>query len=325
MQWRGRRQSGNIEDRRGEQTGGLPPTRGFPRIGFPRSGGGLGGGSLGGGFGRRTGLGGIGTIVIVALILLFGTNLFNGDDQSVTNPSAVNQPATTGNPLDTAATTGQVGETGDAARDFVAVVLADTEDVWHAQFQKLGATYQEPTLVLFSGAVESACGFAQAASGPFYCPADRKVYIDLSFFHELSQRFGAPGDFAQAYVIAHEIGHHVQNLMGVMDKVAALRPQQSREEQNAMSVRVELQADCFSGVWAHDTQRSKQVLEGGDVEEALGAASAVGDDRIQKQTQGYVVPDAFTHGSAQQRTTWFTRGFEGGDLRACDTFTAAQL
>jgi predicted metalloprotease len=325
MQWRGRRQSGNIEDRRGQPTGGLPPMRGFPRIGFPRSGGPFGGGPLGGGFGRRTGLGGIGTIIIIVLILLFGTNLLQDGDRSVTDPSAVNRPAATDNPLDTGATTGQGGATSDAAREFVAVVLADTEDVWHAQFQKLGTAYQEPTLVLFSGAVESACGFARSATGPFYCPADRKAYIDLSFFRELSQRFGAPGDFAQAYVIAHEIGHHVQNLMGLMDKVAALRPEQSQDEQNALSVRVELQADCFAGVWAHDTQRSKQVLESGDVEEALGAASAVGDDRIQKQTQGYVVPDAFTHGSAEQRMTWFTRGFEGGDLRACDTFAAAQL
>jgi predicted metalloprotease len=184
----------------------------------------------------------------------------------------------------------------------------------------LGRTYQEPRLVLFSGAVDSGCGFAQAAVGPFYCPLDQKVYIDLEFYDELQRRFGAPGDFAQAYVIAHEVGHHVQNLLGISGKVQAAQQRAGTDAANELSVRLELQADCLAGVWAHQTERQKKVLESGDIEEAMGAAAAVGDDSIQKKTQGYVVPESFTHGSAEQRVGWFRRGFESGSVDDCDTF-----
>jgi predicted metalloprotease len=202
------------------------------------------------------------------------------------------------------------------------VVLADTEDVWNQTFRDdLGRSYQEPRLVLFSGGVDSGCGFAQAAVGPFYCPLDQKVYIDLDFYDELQRRFGAPGDFAQAYVIAHEVGHHVQNLLGISGKVHDAQQRAGSGGANELSVRLELQADCLAGVWAHQTQRQKQVLERGDVEEALGAAAAVGDDRIQMKTQGYVVPESFTHGSAAQRVRWFKRGFESGSIDSCDTFS----
>jgi hypothetical protein len=205
------------------------------------------------------------------------------------------------------------------------VVLADTEDTWHAQFRQMGKAYQEPTLVLFSGAVESACGFAQAAVGPFYCPADQKVYIDLSFYQDLKSRHGAPGDFAQAYVIAHEIGHHVQNLLGISEKVHSARRQISQAEGNRLSVMLELQADCFAGVWAHHADRARHILEPGDVEEALNAASAIGDDRLQRESRGYVTPDSFTHGSSKQRVRWFRQGLESGDVMACNTFRADNL
>jgi predicted metalloprotease len=205
-------------------------------------------------------------------------------------------------------------------RQFVSVVLADTEDVWREQFRQLGREYEEPTLVLFSGRVESACGLASSAVGPFYCPRDHKLYIDLAFFEELKRRFGAPGDFAQAYVIAHEVGHHVQTLLGTNAKVDRLRGRISQQEFNQLSVRLELQADFLAGVWAHHAQRSQQILEPGDLEEALRAAAAIGDDRLQRQAQGYVVPDSFTHGSSEQRIRWFRRGFETGDLSQGDTF-----
>jgi predicted metalloprotease len=217
------------------------------------------------------------------------------------------------------------GSADDELGQFVSVVLADTEDTWNELFKQANRQYQEPTLVLFSGAVQSACGMGQAAMGPFYCPGDHKLYIDLSFYRELQNRFRAPGDFAQAYVIAHEVGHHVQNLLGIMDRVNQMRSRMSRTEANALSVRVELQADCFAGIWAHHAQRSRQVLEQGDLEEALNAASAIGDDRLQKQGQGYVVPESFTHGSSTQRQLWFKRGFETGQTRACDTFSAQNL
>jgi predicted metalloprotease len=213
----------------------------------------------------------------------------------------------------------------DPMKEFVSVVLADTEDTWGALFQQAGAQYQEPTLVLFSGAVQSACGFAQAAVGPFYCPADRKLYIDLDFYGDLRERFGAPGDFAQAYVIAHEIGHHVQNLLGIADKVRGAQQRVSQSEGNELSVRMELQADCLAGIWAHHANRSRQILEEGDVEEALNAASQIGDDRMQMRAQGYVSPDSFTHGSAEQRARWFRHGLETGDLEGCNTFQAARL
>ena len=209
--------------------------------------------------------------------------------------------------------------------DFVSVVLADTEDTWGALFSQAGGEYEEPSLVLFSGAVESACGFAQAAMGPFYCPADRKVYIDLSFYQDLRTKMGAPGDFAQAYVVAHEIGHHVQNLLGISDQVHEARRRVSQAEYNKLSVRLELQADCFSGLWANQADRTRHILESGDIEEALNAASMIGDDRLQKQAQGYVTPDSFTHGSSAQRVRWFKRGLQSGRVDACDTFNTAQL
>lgn len=213
----------------------------------------------------------------------------------------------------------------DEMGQFVSVVLADTEDTWNAIFRQMGRDYPEPTLVLFSGSVQSACGFAQAAVGPFYCPGDRKVYIDLSFYEDLRTKLKAPGDFAQAYVIAHEVGHHVQTVLGISEQVRAAGQGRSQEEANALSVRQELQADCFAGVWGHHAQRTRQILEPGDVEEALAAASAIGDDRLQMQSRGYVAPESFTHGSSEQRVRWFRRGFESGDAGACDTFAASRL
>jgi hypothetical protein len=209
--------------------------------------------------------------------------------------------------------------------EFVSVVLADTEDVWQALFREMGQSYEEPKLVLFSGAVESACGLASAAVGPFYCPMDQKVYIDLSFYSDLKNRFGAPGDFAQAYVIAHEVGHHVQNLLGIAEKVNSLRGRVSESEANRLSVMMELQADCLAGVWAHHADRARQILEAGDVEEALNAASMIGDDRMQRRSRGYVTPDSFTHGSSTQRVRWFTRGLESGDMSQCNSFQADRL
>ena len=203
----------------------------------------------------------------------------------------------------------------DDMRKFVAVVLGETEDVWSEAFRKMGRTYQPPKLVLFSGAVESACGMAGSAMGPFYCPSDHKIYLDLSFFEDLRTRFGASGDFAQAYVIAHEVGHHVQTLLGISQKVNELQSRVSPSERNKLSVMMELQADCFAGVWAHQADKSRQILEAGDIEEGLNAASAIGDDRIQRRTQGHVVPDAFTHGSSAQRVRWFKTGLEHGNPR----------
>ena len=208
--------------------------------------------------------------------------------------------------------------------EFVAHVLGSTEDTWRQQFTALGRDYEDPRLVLFSGSVQSACGYAQAAMGPFYCPADHKVYLDLTFFDELHQRFGAPGDFAQAYVIAHEVGHHVQTLTGISAQVQAAGRGASKAQVNALSVRQELQADCFAGVWANHADSSRRILDPGDLEEALGAATAIGDDRLQKQAQGYAVPDSFTHGSSEQRVRWFRRGFESGDIGSCDTFAAQE-
>ena len=256
--------------------------------------------------------GGIGTIILVLLALFFDVDP-GALLQSKAPSGASSQPSA-------AAPPGQ-----DDLRTFVSVVLADTEDTWRDLFRRMGSTYQDPKLVLFTGAVQSACGFAQAAVGPFYCPADQKVYIDLSFYQELKNRFRAPGDFAQAYVIAHEIGHHVQNLLGISDQVEALRSRSKAAEANALSVRLELQADCFAGVWAYHAHKARQILEAGDVEEGLNAASAIGDDRLQMQAKGYVAPDSFTHGSSAQRVRWFKRGLAGGDLRQCDTFKAAPL
>ena len=256
--------------------------------------------------------GGLGAIVIVVLALLFGV-----DPRMLTQMLPTETPAPAPGP----ARTGQQ----DPMADFVSVVLADTEDTWNDLFRRGGATYQEPKLVLFSGAVQSACGFAQAAVGPFYCPADQKVYIDLAFYQDLRNRFQAPGDFAQAYVIAHEVGHHVQNLLGIAQKVRQAQQRASSEQANALSVRMELQADCFAGVWAHHANRTRQILEQGDVEEALNAAAQIGDDRMQMRGRGYVSPESFTHGSGEQRVRWFRAGLESGELDRCDTFSTSRL
>ena len=252
--------------------------------------------------------GGLGGIVLIALALLFGADPRQVLEQ-VPNSGQVPAPQSSR----------PINPEEEELKQFVATVLASTEDVWHEQFRKIGRQYREPTLQLFSDRAESACGVAGASVGPFYCPADQKIYIDLSFFRELSSRFRAPGDFAQAYVIAHEVGHHVQNLLGTMDQVNSARARNSERLNNELSVRLELQADFYAGVWAHYAQR-KGVVEPGDYEEALGAASAVGDDRLQRESQGYVVPDSFTHGTSTQRVEWFRRGFESGDVRQGNTF-----
>jgi predicted metalloprotease len=258
--------------------------------------------------------GGIGTLVLLLVAMYLGVD-----------PSVIlNQvPTNGGGSYDSPPATSRPGD--DPMVDFVATVLGDTEDTWHSLFRNMGSTYQEPSLVLFSGAVESNCGFAQAAMGPFYCPLDQKVYIDLSFYRDLKTRFQAPGDFAQAYVIAHEVGHHVQNLLGIAERVHAMRRRVSEREANALSVRMELQADCLAGVWAHHADEARQILEEGDVEEALRAASSIGDDRLQRQSQGMVIPESFTHGSSEQRVRWFTRGIESGEFTQCNTFEAGSL
>ncbi len=283
MRWIGRRQSTNIEDRRGQTT-------------------------------RRVAGGGCGTIILVLIVWL----LFGGNPLELLNTL---QPTGEQSSVSTYQGTAEENELAQ----FVGVVLGDTEDVWHMLFRQAGMEYREPKLVLFSDAVQSACGFASAATGPFYCPGDEKVYIDLAFFRELQQRFEAPGDFAMAYVIAHEVGHHVQNLLGINDRVMAMRNRMSQREFNKYLVRLELQADFLAGVWAHHAQRMHNILEEGDIEEAINAASAVGDDRIMKRTQGYVVPDAFTHGTSEQRVRWFTKGFKTGDMNQGDTFNADYL
>ena len=285
MLWKGERQSKNVEDRRG-----FTLARG------------IGGGGLG--------------ILAVALVAMF----FGVD------PTVILQDLTTSN-VPTSSSSAPVALTAaeQEQREFVSVVLADTEDAWHDLFRQMNATYREPKLVLFTGAVESACGMAQSAVGPFYCAQDQKVYIDLDFYRELRDRFHAPGDFAQAYVIAHEVGHHVQNLLGVMPKVQEARLRADARGGNALSVRLELQADCFAGVWANHANKMKHMLEAGDVEEGLNAATAIGDDRLLRQAGRSVSPDSFTHGSSAQRVGWFKRGLVNGDLRDCDTFAAAQL
>jgi predicted metalloprotease len=305
MRWKTGRRSENVEDRRDEG--------GFPGGGMPR-------GRIPIRMGRRTVGGGLGTIVLVLAALYFGV------DPGVFLDTGGSVPV----PMDTQMgsqppSAGFRSGPRDELADFVSVVLADTEDTWHPLFQEMNRRYQDPKLVLFSGYVRSACGLAQAAMGPFYCPADHKVYIDLSFYDELRTKFGAPGDFAQAYVIAHEVGHHVQNLLGISDKVQAARRRSDETKGNQLSVRLELQADCLSGVWAHHADRARSILETGDVEEALRAATAIGDDRLQKQARGYVTPDSFTHGTSAQRVRWFRRGLEKGELKACDTFSTDRL
>ncbi|WPP51712.1 KPN_02809 family neutral zinc metallopeptidase [Catalinimonas niigatensis] len=279
MRWKGRRQSTNVDDRRGSR-------------------------------GKTIAVGGgLGTVVLIVLSLLFG-----GDPSDLINV-ATQQSTTTQAPS---------AEENELA-EFVTVVLADTEDVWNQVFQQQGRQYQEPTLVLFSGSDQSACGSAQAATGPFYCPADQQVYIDLSFQQTLSQRLGAGGDFAMAYVVAHEVGHHVQNLLGISRQVQSQRNQLSEAEYNRLSVKLELQADFFAGLWAHHADQISDILQEGDIEEALNAANAIGDDRLQKQSQGQVVPDAFTHGTSEQRMRWFKKGYETGDINQGDTFNATNL
>ncbi|MGN8169711.1 KPN_02809 family neutral zinc metallopeptidase [Agrobacterium sp. 22117] len=296
MQWRGRRQSDNIEDRRGMSTGGMGGGGGF-RLPTGGRGGGIGIGGL---------------VVILLISWALGINplaLLSGD---MSTDSGGQQQQTGTRPQ---------GQSSDETTAFVRTILAETEDTWGKIFQASGETYQKPTLVLFSGQVRSACGNATSASGPFYCPVDRKVYLDTDFFRELSQRFGASGDFAQAYVIAHEVGHHVQNLTGVLPEFNQRRQSMSESQANALSVKVELQADCYAGIWGKSTQQ-KGILEAGDLEEALNAAHQIGDDTLQKKTQGYVVPDSFNHGTSAQRVEWFRRGFESGRVEDCDTFSA---
>jgi predicted metalloprotease len=264
-----------------------------------------------GGGGRIVLGGGIGTVILVVLYLLLG-----GNPQALFNSQQAQLPQTA--QYDSQAPR-------DEASKFVAVVLAETEDAWNAIFQQMGAQYEEPKLMLFTDEIRSGCGFASGATGPFYCPEDRRVYIDLGFFRELQNRLGAGGDFAEAYVIAHEVGHHVQNLLGISDRVQAARRRVSEAEYNRLSVRLELQADFLAGVWARYTDRVKHIVEAGDIEEAMRAAAAVGDDRLQYRSRGYVVPDSFTHGTSEQRVRWFRRGYETGDLSQGDTFNAPEL
>lgn len=297
MRWQRGRKSANVEDRRS--------TRGRIRRPSAKGAGGLG-------------IGGVIVVVVAAWFL--------GIDPSVVLQGVSDQSSTRQQ-----TTTQQTAPGDDKLKDFVSVILAHTEDTWTPIFKEMDRTYSPPKLVLYTGQVSSACGLGQAAMGPFYCPGDYKMYIDLSFFQEMKSRLGAPGDFAQAYVIAHEVGHHVQTLLGISKQVNEARRQASKTRSNQLSVRMELQADCFSGVWARKAnernikQTGQALLETGDLEEGLNAAEAIGDDRLQRQSQGFVVPDSFTHGTSAQRARWFTRGYETGDLRECDTFGASQL
>ncbi len=287
------RESDNVEDRRGENAGG----RGLP----------IGGRGLG-----------VGTIVIALIASYFVgvdprvvVNVLGGIDSGV--PTQSNVPS------------GPAPQPRDEIGRFMAIVLADTEDTWGALFKQVGGDYRPPKLVLFTNAFPTACGTGRSAAGPFYCPQDRKVYLDTSFFDLLAQRLGAAGDFAQAYVIAHEVGHHVQNQLGIIERTAQLRGRMVEAQYNQLLVRVELQADCFAGIWAHHADRSRRILEAGDLEEALRAASRIGDDVLQKQAQGYAVPETFTHGTSEQRVRWFRAGYENGSMKACDTFEARAL
>lgn len=327
MRWRGQKKSSNIEDRRSQGPGiGFPfPTGGGRRMRIPMPGSGGSGG----------GLGLMGLLIVVGLMLFFGVDprvILQGGGQGLPKFEMpkfdVPETQNTGGRIQLPGQSGSGSTSGQTAsddemKDFVATVLGTTEEVWHDYFRTSGKTYKAPTLVLFRGSTRSGCGTGLAQMGPFYCPLDQKVYIDLSFYQELKNRFRAPGDFAQAYVIAHEIGHHVQALLGIAAKVQNARQRMSKKEGNRLQVMMELQADCLAGIWAHRLE--KNVLEAGDIEEGLNAASAIGDDRIQKQTQGYVVPDAFTHGSSKQRVTWFKQGYQSGDFRSCDTFNAPSL
>jgi uncharacterized protein len=296
MDLSGQRRSTNIEDRRGG--GGAAP----------------GGGGGGGRRGVTLGLGGIIGVVVISKLL-------GADPQQVLAALAGNAPPG----ASPTASAPRSPADNDAAKDFMAAVLGSTEDTWGALFQESGSQYPEPGLVLFRNQVASACGRASSATGPFYCPGDDKLYLDLSFFDELARRLNAPGDFAQAYVIAHEVGHHIQNVTGVEKRMRAAQRGKDEAEQNELSVRMELQADCYAGVWAHHAQSSKPFLQQGDIEEAIGAATAIGDDRLQKQAQGYVVPESFTHGTSAQRVKWFSVGFKQGSIASCDTFKTTTL
>lgn len=335
VRWRGGRESDNVEDRRGESgPSGFPFPMGRGRgrgMRFPFP------GRRGGG-GRKGGIGIMGMLVIVGLMLFFGVDpsvILQGGPQPSQSPGTqmpdIRLPGSGTQPGQAPRTRSgpQVQAPRSQGKDdlarYVSVILGYTEDVWQSIFRELGKTYREPKLVLFSGGVRSGCGVGQAAMGPFYCPADQKMYIDLSFYREMKNRFGASGDFAQAYVIAHEVGHHVQTLFGVSEKVQRAKSRMSQVQANAVQVRMELQADCFAGVWARRAERAKRILEQGDIEEALNAASAIGDDNIQRKTQGRVVPDAFTHGTSKQRVRWFKRGLDSGDIQQCDTFNATSL
>ena len=293
MRWQGRRQSANVEDRRGSGTGSMV---------------------------RRGGTIGCGGLV---LILIF-TFLFGGDPQQLMEVIQQSQPSAGGPSAGPGSRPGGPpppgAPVGDQLGQFASVVLADTEDTWNALFSRSGSRYQEPRLVLFSQAVRSACGFNSAAVGPFYCPGDGQVYLDLAFFNELERRFGAPGDFAQAYVIAHEVGHHVQNLLGISEQVEREKRRVGQRQANQLSVRLELQADCYAGVWAHHAHTQRQLLEPGDVEEGLRAAAAIGDDAIQTRTVGRTRPESWTHGSSEQRVSWLRRGMKTGDPTTCNTF-----
>jgi len=303
MEWKGRRQSGNVQDERGTGPTDAP--------GDP--------------FGRRGGLnipigsgkGGIGSIVLIIIVVVV-LQFMGVDVTSLLNGGSTTSPGNEQSQSRPANSSAQ----NDEMKAFVATVLAETEDMWNGVFKASGQQYEEPKLLLFSGSFPSACGQASSATGPFYCPSDRKVYLDTDFFAEMSERFGASGDFADAYVVAHEVGHHVQNLIGVLPKFNRARQTMSESESNAMSVRVELQADCFAGMWARYTEQTG-ILEKGDLDEALNAAHQIGDDNLQKQAQGYVVPDSFTHGTSAQRAKWFRRGFDTGKMNACDTFSGA--
>jgi predicted metalloprotease len=298
MRWRGGRRSDNVDDRRGERpayrAAGAAPLvlRFLPAL-------------------IRTKVGRI--ILVVGAIVIFGGQMLGVDMLSLLAGGGASSSRPT--------TSTTLSEADQQMAEFVSVVLGDTEDSWHAVFGQLGREYKEPTLVLFTGSVNSACGNASAAVGPFYCPADQQLYIDLSFFNDLKDRYGAPGDFAQAYVVAHEVGHHVQTLLGISDQVRAAGKGRDAAEVNALSVRQELQADCFAGLWGHAYNTERQRLDPGDLEEALQAATAIGDDRLQRDAGRQVVPDSFTHGTSAQRVKWFRVGFESGDFRACDTFS----
>ncbi|MCB1508457.1 MAG: zinc metallopeptidase [Hyphomicrobiaceae bacterium] len=308
MKWRDMRRSSNVDDRRGGGGGGFRLPGGFGR----RTG-------TGGVTPRRAGGGGIGMIVILIIVaVVFGINpleLLSGGGLT----GGGNAPST-----QTPQTQTRTAPSSDELSELAARVFGDTEDVWTRLFQEKGWQYETATLTFFSGSTQSACGFASAAAGPFYCPGDKRVFIDLSFFQQLARRFEAPGDFAQAYVIAHEVGHHIQNQIGILGRFNEARRRMSETQANQLSIRVELQADCFAGVWGHFAAQ-RGLLETGDIDEALNAAEQIGDDALQRRTQGYVVPESFNHGTSEQRHRWFRRGFETGSIDACDTFTADRV